>query len=105
MALVENEHDPTAALGFLGLEHLLGLGDQRRGVKPRGVTERSDDLGVDPARADHRVGEVDHRVPARIKRGCRRSRGDGLPGADLAADDAERPLLHDPADPRDRLLV
>ena len=105
MALVEDEHDPTAALGLLGLQHLLGLGDQRRGVKPGGVAERADDLGVQAARADHRVGEVDQRVPARIEPGGRRAGGDGLAGADLPADDAERPLRINPADPRDRLLV
>ena len=46
MALVEDEDDPAAALGLLGVQCLLGLGDQLSGVKPGGITERADDLGV-----------------------------------------------------------
>jgi hypothetical protein len=105
MAFVQDEYDSAAALGLFGLQCLLGLGDQRCGVKPGGVAERADDLGVDPARADHRVGEVDQRVPARVQPGRRRAGGDGLASTDLTADHAERSFLHDPADPRDRLLV
>jgi hypothetical protein len=66
VTLVQDEHDPAAALSLLGLQRVLRLRDQRRGVKARGVTERADDLGVDPARADHRIGQVDQRVPAGI---------------------------------------
>ena len=103
--LVEDEHDGLAALGGLGGEQLGRLRDQRRAVEARRGAQRADDLGVDPARPDRRVGQVDDRVAARVQAGARRSGGDGLAGADLAADDAERALADDPVDPRDGLLV
>ncbi len=37
VTFVQDEHDAAAALCFLGLEHLLAISDQRRGVKPRDV--------------------------------------------------------------------
>jgi hypothetical protein len=54
--LVQDEHDGLAALGGLGGKQLGRLRDQRRAVEPWGGAERCDDLGVDPARPDRRVG-------------------------------------------------
>ena len=103
--LIQDENHGLAALGGLRGEQLGRLRDQRRPVEPWGRAERRDDLSVDPARPDRRVGQVDDRVPARVQAGGRRSRGDGLAGADLAAHHPERPLGDDPVDPRDSLLV
>ena len=67
--------------------------------------ERGDDLVVDAADPDGRVGQVDDGVAGRVQGGERGADGDGLPGADLAGDHPDPVLGHAPADPGDGLAV
>ena len=60
---------------------------------------------VDPAQPDAGRAEVEDRVPGRVKARDRGAGGDGLPGAALAADHADRLLTDAPRDPSDRLGV
>ena len=71
----------------------------------RSVPEGGDDLVVDAADPDRRVGQVDDGVPGRVQAGQRGADGDGLPGADLAGDHPDAVLAHAPADPGDGLPV
>ena len=76
----------------LGREQLLGLGDQRGVMKPRGAAQGGDDQPVDPAQPHPRRAEVEHRVPRGVQARDRGAGGDGLPRAALAGDHADRLL-------------
>ena len=67
--------------------------------------ERGDDLVVDAADPDGRVGQVDDGVPRGVQGGEGGADGDGLPGADLAGDHPDAVLGDAPADPGDGLAV
>ena len=60
--LIADEQDLLAALGGLGGQQLLGLGDQRGAVKPRPAAEAGDDRGVDAAQPDAGGAEIEDRV-------------------------------------------
>ena len=102
---VDDEDDLFAALGGLGGEQVLGLGDQRRVVKARAAAEAGHDRGVDAAQPDAGGAEVDDGVPGGVQAGDGGARGDGLAGAALAGDHADRLLADAPRDPRDGLAV
>ena len=74
-------------------------------VGQRSVPEGGDDLVVDAADPDRRVGQVDDGVPGRVQGGERGADGDGLPGADLAGDHPDAVFGDAPADPGDGLAV
>ena len=63
----------------LGGEQVGRLRDRCRPVEPWRGTERGNDLRVDPARPDSRVGQVDDRVAARVQARCRSASGGVLP--------------------------
>ena len=69
------------------------------------MPERGDDVVQHAAHPDGGVGQVDDHVPGRVQGGGGGADGDGLAGADLAGDHAERVLVHAPGDPGDRLAV
>ena len=70
-----------------------------------GLAEDVQDLLADAAGADHRVGEVDDRVPGGVQAGQDGADGDGLARADLAGDDADGALADAPGDAGDGLVV
>jgi hypothetical protein len=105
VGFVDHEDGGAAAFGLLDRECVDGLGDEGGVVGQRSVPEGGDDLVVDAADPDRRVGQVDDGVPGRVQSGERGADGDGLPGADLAGDHPDAVLAHAPADPGDGLPV
>ena len=105
VGFVDDDHDLLAALGALGRQQLLGLGDQRGVMKPRGAAQCGDDQPVDPAQPHPGGAEIEHRVPGGVQSGDRRPGSDRLPRPALARDHADRLLRDAPLDPGDRLRV
>ena len=105
MCFVDQDDDAFAALGPLVGEQLVRLRDQGGGVEARLAAEGAHDLVVEAARADARVGEVDDGVPGGVEGGDGGAGGDGLAGADLAGQEAERLLFDHEGDAGERLLV
>src|SRR6266508_28007 len=65
--LVDHDDDAFAAFGALVREQLVRLRDQGGGVEAGLAAEAGDDLVVEPAGADARVGEVDDRVAGSVE--------------------------------------
>lgn len=105
VGLVNDEDDLFAAFVVLGGEQFGGLADQGGPVEPGFGAEAGDEVVVDPAGADHGVGQVDDGVAGRIQRGDGCSGGDGLAGADLAGEHADGLLVDEPAQPGDGFFV
>ena len=59
VGFVDHEDGGAAAFGLLDRECVDGLGDEGGVVGQRPDAERGDDLVVDPADPDRRVGQVD----------------------------------------------
>ena len=95
----------AAAFGLLDREGVDGLRDEGGVVGQRALPEGGDDLVVDAADPDRRVGQVDDGVPGRVQGVQGGADGDGFPGADLAGDHPDAVLGDAPADPGDGLAV
>lgn len=83
VGFVDDEDGVFAAFVALRGEQLGGLGDQGGPVEAGHTAERADEVVVDAAGADHRVGEVD----------------DGLAGADLTGEHPDGVLVDQPGEP------
>ena len=105
VGFVDHEDGGAAAFGLLDRERVDGLRDEGGVVGQRSVPEGGDDLVVDAADPDRRVGQVDDGVPRGVQGGQGGAEVDGLPGADLAGDDSDPVLAEAPADPGDGLAV
>ena len=67
VGFIDDQDHVLAALCRLGRQQLLGLGDQRGVMKPRGAAQLGDDDPVDPTQPHTRRAEIEHGVPGRIK--------------------------------------
>ncbi len=105
VGFVEDEDDVAAAFVFFGGEQLAGLWDQAGLVEAGGAAEGGDDPGVEAARSDGGVAQVDDGGAAGVQAGQGGADGDGLAGPDLAGDDAEGAFGQAPADPGDGFAV
>lgn len=103
--LVDDEDDPSPALGLLRREEGLGLGHHLGLEEARGGAQRGDDRDVEAAGAEGGVGDVDDLVRGRVEGAHRGPQGDGLADADLADEDAEQRLADAEPDAGDGLLV
>jgi hypothetical protein len=105
VGFVDDQDRCAAAFDLLDGQRVDGLRDQGGVVGQRALSEGGDDLVVDPADPDGRVGQVDDRVPRRVQGVQGGADGDGFPGADLAGDHPDAVLGDAPADPGDGLAV
>ncbi|HTS95607.1 MAG TPA: hypothetical protein VMI33_03225, partial [Streptosporangiaceae bacterium] len=105
MGLVEDQDGGLAALVALGGEHGAGLGGEP-GVAAVGLAaEGRDDHLVQPAYADHRVGQVDDGVPGGVQAGQDGAHRDSLARPDFACDNTDGPFGDAPGDPGAGLVV
>ena len=105
VGFVDHDDGGAAAFDLLDRERVNGLRDQGGVVGQRPVPEGGDDLVVDAADPDRRVGQVDDGVPGRVEGGEGGADGDGFPSTDLAGDHPDAVLGDAPADPGDGLAV
>ena len=105
VGFVEDQDGGAAAFFAFGGEGFAGLGGQPGAEVGGGLAEGGDDLFVDAADPDHRVGQVDDGVPGGIQAGQDGADGDGFPGADFAGDDADGAFADAPGDAGDGLVV
>lgn len=102
---LNDEDDGLAAFVVFGGEEFGGLGDQGGPVELGDAAQRGDEVVVDAAGADHRVGQVDDGMAGVVKRGAGGAGGDGLAGTDFAGEHADGLLVNQPAEPGDGLFV